>query len=121
MRRRQQTPVSRKTIYKIVFLNDSKVYEIYARSVGQSNLLGFVEVEGLLFGERTQVVVDPTEEKLRSEFANVDRTFLPLHAVVRIDQVAKRGTARITAVTAAADKLRLLPTPLLVPPGKREP
>ena len=119
MRRRPPTPVSKKTVFKVVFLNDGKVYEVYARSVGQSNLIGFVEVEGLLLGERTQVVVDPTEERLRTEFANVDRTFIPMHAVVRIDQVAKRGTARITGVTAATDKVRQL-TPLLVP-GKREP
>jgi hypothetical protein len=119
MRRRQPTPVPKKTVYRVVFLNDGKVYELYARSVAQSNLIAFVEVEGLLFGERTQVVVDPTEEKLRTEFANVDRTFIPMHAVVRIDQVAKRGTARITAVTAGTDKVRQL-TPLLVP-GKREP
>ena len=119
MRRRHSAPVAKKTVYKVVFLNDGKVYEIYARSVGQSNLMGFVEVEGLLFGERSQVVVDPTEEKLRSEFANVDRTFIPLHAVVRIDQVAKRGVARITGVTGT-EKVRPLPTPLLVP-HKREP
>ena len=116
MRRRHPAPITKKTVYKVVFLNDGKVYEIYARSVGQSNLLGFVDVEGLLFGERTQVVVDPTEDKLRSEFANVDRTFIPMHAVVRIDQVAKRGTARITGV---ADKVRSLPT--LLVPSKREP
>ena len=119
MRRRHPTPVPKKTVYRVAFLNDGKVYEVYARSVGQSNLIGFVEVEGLLFGERTQVLVDPTEEKLRTEFANVDRTFIPMHAVIRIDQVAKRGTARITAVTAGTDKVRQL-TPLLVP-GKREP
>ena len=119
MRRRQPTPAPKKTVYKVMFMNDGKLYEVYARAVAQSNLLGFVEVEGLLFGERSQVVVDPTEEKLRSEFADVDRTYIPLHAVVRIDQVAKRGTARITAVTSG-DKVRSLPSPVIVP-GKREP
>ena len=84
-----------------------------------AHLLGFVEVEGLLFGERTAVVVDPTEERLRAEFAGVERTFIPIHAVVRIDQVHRRGAAKITAVTGAGDKVRPLPTPLLVP-DKRE-
>src|SRR5688572_5684126 len=76
----------KRTIYKIAFLNEGKVFEIYARRVAQSSLLGFVEVEGLLFGERSSVVVDPTEEKLRVEFAGVERTMIPIHAVVRIDQ-----------------------------------
>ena len=65
---------AKKTVYKVVFVNEGKVYEIYARSVGPSALIGFVEVEGLLFGERTTVLVDPTEEKLRTEFAGVERT-----------------------------------------------
>ena len=105
-----------KMIYKVVFVNEGKVYEIYARSVGPSALIGFVEVEGLLFGERTTMLVDPTEEKLRTEFAGVERTLLPMHSVVRVDQVTKRGTAKITALTGgAADKTRPLPSPVFVP------
>jgi hypothetical protein len=103
-----------KRIYRVAFLNEGKVYEIYARSVGSSNLLGFVEVEGLLFGERSTVIVDPTEDRLRTEFAGVERSFIPLHAIVRIDQVTKRGVAKITAVPEAGEKVRRL-TPLLVP------
>jgi hypothetical protein len=108
----------KKSEYRIAFMNEGKVYEVYARSVSQAGLMGFVEVEGLLFGEKSSVVVDPSEERLRTEFAQVERFFVPLHAVVRIDQVAKRGTARITA-GEGGDKVRALPTPLLVP-GKRE-
>ena len=107
---------AKKTVYKVVFVNEGKVYEIYARNVGPSALIGFVEVEGLLFGERTTVLVDPTEEKLRTEFAGVERTLIPMHSVVRVDQVAKRGMAKITALTGgAADKPRSLPSPVFVP------
>jgi hypothetical protein len=108
-------PVS-KTVYKVVFVNEGKVYEIFARSVGPSNVIGFVEVEGLLFGERSSVLVDPTEDKLRSEFAGVERTLIPMHSVVRIDQVAKRGTAKITALAGgSSEKVRTPPSPLFVP------
>jgi hypothetical protein len=106
---------AKKTIYKVVFVNEGKVYEIFARSVGPSPLIGFVEVEGLLFGERTTVLVDPTEEKLRTEFAGVECTMIPMHSVVRIDQVAKRGTAKITALSGASEKVRPLPSPVFVP------
>jgi hypothetical protein len=107
---------ARKTVYKVVFVNEGKVYEIYARSAGPSNLIGFVEIEGLLFGERSSVLVDPSEEKLRSEFAGVERTLIPMHSVVRIDQVAKRGTAKISAISGASgDKVRPLPSPVFVP------
>jgi hypothetical protein len=107
---------AKKTVYKVVFVNEGKVYEIYARSVSPSGLIGFVEVEGLLFGERSSMLVDPTEEKLRSEFAGVERTMIPMHSVVRVDQVAKRGTAKITAITGGSgDKLRPLSQPVFVP------
>ena len=107
---------AKKTVYKVVFVNEGKVYEIYARSVAPSALIAFVEVEGLLFGERTTVLVDPTEERLRTEFAGVERTMIPMHSIVRIDQVAKRGTAKITALGGgASEKVRPLSSPVFVP------
>ena len=71
--------MGKKKIYKIVFHNDGKVFEVYARSVSQGGLFGFVEVEGLLFGQKSSVVVDPTEESLKHEFDGVGRTYVPLH------------------------------------------
>lgn len=110
---------TRTRVYKVVFQNEGKVYEVYARSVASSPILGFVEVEGLLFGERAGVVVDPTEERLRTEFAGVERTHIPVHAIVRVDQVTRQGTAKITALPGGSDKVRSLPSPVLVP-GKKE-
>jgi hypothetical protein len=105
----------KKTVFKVLFMNEGKVYEVYARSVGPSSVIGFVEVEGLLFGERSSVLVDPSEEKLRSEFAGVERTMIPMHSIVRIDQVAKRGTAKITALDGGSDKVRPLSSPVFMP------
>ena len=45
-----------------MFHNQGKVYEIYAQNVHHSAMFGFIEVEKLLFGEKSSVVVDPTEE-----------------------------------------------------------
>ncbi|MEA5444472.1 DUF1820 family protein [Gammaproteobacteria bacterium AB-CW1] len=84
------------SIYRVVFNNQDKVYELYARYVNQGAIFGFVEIGGFLFGERSSVVVDPSEEKLRDEFEGVEATQIPLHAVIRIDKVARRGSARIT-------------------------
>ena len=39
-------------IFKVMFVNQGKVYEIYARKVSHGSLFGFVEVEELVFGER---------------------------------------------------------------------
>ncbi|QHS10463.1 DUF1820 family protein [Sinimarinibacterium sp. NLF-5-8] len=86
---------ARQRLYRVTFLNQGQVYEIYAREVSHNAMLGFVEVGKLVFGEKTTLVVDTSEEKLKDEFADVERFYVPVHAVVRIDEVSKRGPARI--------------------------
>ena len=58
----------RDPIYKVIFLNQGQVYEMYAKQIFQSDLWGFLEVEEFVFGERSQLVVDPSEEKLKAQF-----------------------------------------------------
>ena len=84
-------------IFRIMFVNQGKVYEVYARRVGHGELFGFIEVEELVFGERSSVVLDPSEERIKSEFTGVKRTFLPLHSVLRVDEVKKQGVSKISA------------------------
>lgn len=91
-----------KPLFRVVFVHHGKVYEVYARKVGQGAMLGFIDVEGLVFGERSSVVVDPSEEKLAAEFAGVKRFHVPVHSVIRIDEVEKRGTARIVPFEGGA-------------------
>ena len=84
-------------IFKIMFVNQGKVYEVYARKVGQGRLFGFIEVEELVFGERSTVVLDPGEERIKSEFAGVKVTMLPMHSILRIDEVKKQGVSKVSA------------------------
>ena len=91
--------MSEKHIYKVIFLNRDEVYEIYAKSVYEGDMYGFVIVEDFVFGEKSELVIDPSEEKLRLEFEGVSRTFIPIHEVIRIDQVEKRGKAKISSPT----------------------
>lgn len=94
--------MSEKHIYKIVFLNRDQVYELYVKNVFQGDMYGFVIVEDFLFGEKSSIVVDPTEDKLRAEFEGVNRSFIPMHEVIRIDQVKRRGVAKIVSAEGAA-------------------
>jgi hypothetical protein len=105
----------KKRVYKVIFANEGRIYEIYAKRVGHGAMFGFVEVEGLLFGEKTTVVVDPSEEKLQSEFSGVERTFIPMHAVIRIDEVERRGVSKIHAVEEKDGKIHRLPSPIYTP------
>ena len=107
-------------IFKVIFVNQGKVYEIYARKISHGSLFGFVEVEELVFGERSSVVLDPGEERIKTEFAGVLRTYLPLQLIVRVDEVKKQGTAKITVLEAGANVAQF-PVPMFsTPPGEKK-
>ena len=98
-------------IYKVIFLNQGQVFEMYAKQIYQSDLWGFLEVEEFVFGERTQMVVDPSEEKLKAQFEGVVRSFVPMHSIVRIDEVERLGTPKISEVRGLCFVL-LFPMPM---------
>ena len=106
-----------KHLYKVIFMSQGQVYEIYARHVGHGEMFGFVEVEELVFGERTSVVVDPSEEKIKSEFENVRRTYLPMHSIIRIDEVDKQGASKISKVEGG--NVTQFPMPIYTPGDKQ--
>jgi hypothetical protein len=110
-------------IFKVQFVNQGKVYEVYARKVSHGGLFGFIEVEELVFGERSTVVVDPSEERIKTEFSGVKRSFLPMHSILRIDEVRKQGVSKITAFEGAnvtQFPVPLYSTPQSEPPGGKK-
>jgi hypothetical protein len=104
--------MSKKKIYKVIFMSQGQVYEIYARQIGQGALFGFVEVEELIFGARSSVLVDPSEEKIKSEFEGVTRTHLPMHSIIRIDEVEKEGAGKISKIEGNVTQF---PVPVYTP------
>ncbi|AGA90263.1 hypothetical protein Thimo_1473 [Thioflavicoccus mobilis 8321] len=104
-------------VFRVAFFNQGKVYEVYARRVRQSELYGFIEIEEILFGEASSVLVDPAEERLKTEFKGVQRSMIPIHAVVRIDEVAKEGTGKIHEVGERSN-VTPFPSPSLYAPSK---
>ncbi len=98
-------------IYKVLFHNMGQIYEVYAHNIYSSDLYGFIEVEDYIFGKRAQVVIDPGEDKLRTEFEGVQRSFIPMHTVIRIDEVEKEGVAKVTETTTG----NVTPFPMPVP------
>lgn len=88
-----------KLLYRVRFISEDKVFEIYAREVYQGDLYGFVVIEELVFDTNTTLVVDPGEEKLKSEFEGVSQTIIPMHSIIRIDAVEKRGTPKVVELS----------------------
>ncbi len=82
-------------VYRIIFTQEEKIFEIYAHYISEENLMGFIEVEELVFGESSAVIVDPSEERLKTEFQGVKRSYIPMHTILRIDEMEKEGSAKI--------------------------
>ncbi len=107
-------------VYKVIFQNGNQIVEIFARQIYQSDMWGFIEVEEFVFGERSQILVDPSEEKLKNEFSGVQRSYIPLQSVIRIDEVAKEGVAKISDVKPG-DATNVTSFPLPTAPAKPRP
>lgn len=101
--------MSKASVYKVTFFNQNSIYEIYAKHIDPGLFYGFVEVEELLFSDASNLVVDPAEEKLKAEFNGVKKTYIPLHAIIRIDEVEKEGVAKIQESKAKTGNITQFP------------
>ena len=106
-------------IYRIAFFNHGKVYQLHAQHVGNADMYGFVEIADLMFDEHTTVVIDPAEERLKAEFTGVTRLLIPMHAVIRIEEVEQRGQNKILDIDAGASNVTPFPSPLFHPEPRR--
>ena len=97
-----------------MFTSQGKAYEIYARKVSQGEMHGFIEIEDIVFGERSNLVVDPSEEALKKEFAGLKRMHVPFHAISRIDEVEKEGPGKVISLAVDPETLAV---PSFLSPG----
>ena len=116
--------MAKKTVYRITFQANNQVYELYAQSVAESEMFGFIEIEELVFGESSPVLIDPADEKLKAEFGGVKRTYIPLHNILRIDALEKEGTPKVHSLPPdTPNNVRMLPTGIIrrpTPPTKKD-
>jgi hypothetical protein len=112
---RPRSTEKKRSIYKVVFQAQGQVVELYARLVTQSGIFGFIEIEDLLFGQRSELVVDPSEEALRSEYGAAKRLHLPLHSILRIEEVEKEGSARVRQGKEESGLVTPFPLPVWTP------
>ena len=104
-----------KSVYKIIFMHLGEVYEVFAKQIFQSDMYGFIEVENYIFNKDKQLVVDPSSEKLKNEFSDVQRSYIPMNAIIRIDEVEETGEAKIKE-----NKGQISPFPLNIQPLKKD-
>lgn len=94
----------KKPTWRVRFRSEDRVLEVYCRKVEQGELFGFIEISGFVWGRKSEIIVDPTEQEVRNEFSGVSSALLPMHSIVRIDLVEKSGRAKVVSLGEKADE-----------------
>lgn len=112
-------PKKNKPVFRVQFRHQDQLVELYAHGVSQSSMMAFIEISDLIFNNRTDVLIDPSEEKLKNMFGGVKSTYIPVHAIMRIDEVEKTGANKIRPLREGeAHGLGVAPFPAPSAPGK---
>ena len=98
-------------IYRVTFISQDKVVEVFVSHVYQSDIWGFIQLEGFIFGQRSELLVDPGEEKVKQLFSEVKSSFIPTQSILRIDEVEKSGVAKLSEVKGNLAQFPLMPPP----------
>jgi hypothetical protein len=101
-------------IFKVIFTSQGQVYEIYAAHVAPAEMFGFIEVEQILFGERSHIIVDSSEERLKTEFAGVKRVFIRRwderdQGIPRSGPTARQGLVALVLFVSTPWRVSFLP------------
>ena len=96
-----------KTLYRINYITNSEVYELYAKAINSNELLGFISLSDLVFEVNSGVVIDPVEERLKTEFSGVKSLHIPIQNVLKIEEVVQKKSCKIKALNTHAQTTKL--------------
>lgn len=75
-------------IYRVIFKQDDQRCQLYAQYICEESLMGFLEVESLIFSpDSSSLIVDVKQEELKQQYKGVKRTYIPMHTVIRVDEI----------------------------------
>ena len=98
-------------VYRVTFINQDKVIEVFVKHVYQSDIWGFIQLEGFIFGQRSELLVDPGEEKVKQLFNEVKSSFIPTQAILRSDEVERSGVAKLSEAKGNVTPFPSVPSP----------
>jgi len=94
-------------LYKVKFVQQDAVVELVAKYISEESLMGFIEIEDIVFSGSGEAHC--TDDKYRHEFAGLNRCYLPLHTLLRIDELSSSTDVLIGEVEAKKDNVRRFP------------
>lgn len=62
---------NREYLFRIQFIVNGERYELFVPEVCQGSMFGFIEIGDFVWDTHTSLVLDPSQEKLKDECADV--------------------------------------------------
>ncbi|MGE4317947.1 MAG: DUF1820 family protein [Deferribacterales bacterium] len=93
-----------KKLYKIIFIDeDKKTQTLHASYVNPSSFLGLIEISDIVFIDKSEIIISPDDGKLKENFKNVERSFIPLNYIVRIDEITMKKETPVIRLYSEAE------------------
>ncbi|MCX8084801.1 MAG: DUF1820 family protein [Calditerrivibrio sp.] len=74
--------------YKIQFYDAKKeIFTLKAKSVSPTSFLGLIEISEIIYKEESNILITPDDDKTKLEFKNVNKTYIPINLILRIDEI----------------------------------
>lgn len=83
----------RDIVYRTVFTHLDQVFTLYSRGVSEETLVGFIEVDDILAVSQEIILSSEnqaTQNLYIEQMESIKRTYIPMHAVVRIDEMSRK-------------------------------
>ena len=98
-------------IFKVNYISDEEVYEIFCESVSASDMYGFICLEDFIFGEASHLVIDPSEERIKNEFKDVKAVYIPANLILSIYEIKRKDiTPKIKNLSETDKKVSQFPS-----------
>ena len=91
-------------IYRIQFKTGNRNYSLLARSLGESEMFGFIEVSDFIFEDKKRLIISPEDDALRKEFSKVNFICIPHQYILRIDSLNNEQDIGISYLKIADDQ-----------------
>jgi hypothetical protein len=92
-------------LYRVIFSQDDSICEVYAKSISEESLMGFLELAELVSmrefpaAEVPLAPEDTPEERWKDELESVQRTYIPTHLILRVDEVLQSTAHKMYEAT----------------------
>lgn len=76
--------------YKIQFYDAKKdIFTLKAKSVSPTSFIGLIEISEIIHKDESSILITPEDDRSRIEFKNVEKTYIPIVNIIRIDEIVE--------------------------------